>query len=260
MNRTRNGLTKSLPHAALKDVSAKWDQRFTKTSVSQIDCNRCMIFLSHRCAVRIHAIRRPLCQYLGCEYRDKSNAFPLLIVPLRKGFTRTCVTNIITDIIGSKLISYSHRRRRINDVDNVGDFNDDDAEDDDEDDDDIEFYPIRKTLAANVRHELSDTFSLQEMTIVGTDEDDEGDDDNNDNDFGGQAAARKLKGSNKRTSRIANDDDNAAEDDDEDDDDDDSQTLEFLTPQIVGGGGGIIGGRLFGHCTRLICCWNKRRI
>lgn len=73
---------------------------------------------------------------------------------------------------------------------------DDDVDDENIDnDDELSFYPMRKSTArgANIKHELSDTFSLQEMTIMGSDIDD-----NTDND----------------------------------EDDDDSQTLEFLSPKI----------------------------
>lgn len=62
----------------------------------------------------------------------------------------------------------------------------------DDDDDDISFYPVLKSGGAGIKHELSDTFSLQEMTIMGTDDDPT----------------------------------------ENDDDDDDSQTLEFLSPKL----------------------------
>lgn len=62
------------------------------------------------------------------------------------------------------------------------------------DDEDITFYPMNSKKLA--KHELSDTFSLQEMTIV--------------------------DGS-------GNTDDN---DDDDDDDDSESQNLEFLSPKL----------------------------
>lgn len=62
----------------------------------------------------------------------------------------------------------------------------------DDDDEDISFYPILKSGGGAIKHELSDTFSLQEMTIMGTDDD--------------------LT--------------------ENEDDDDDSQTLEFLSPKL----------------------------
>lgn len=42
--------------------------------------------------------------------------------------------------------------------------------DDDDDEDEIAYFPVKSKH--NVKHDLSDTFSLQEMTIMGTESDD----------------------------------------------------------------------------------------
>lgn len=94
----------------------------------------------------------------------------------------------------------------------------------------MDFYPIPKKSTA--KHELSDTFSLHEMTICGTDEDDDEDDDRTNVDT--------------RTGAIF--------DDDEEDDDDDSQTLEFLSPKLV-------RGRSWkDRCSQVFCCGHSMRL
>lgn len=88
----------------------------------------------------------------------------------------------------------------------------------DDDEDEISYYPT----TSGVKHELSDTFSLQEMTIMGTDED-------------------ELSENG--------------------DDDDDSQTLEFLSPKfssgrgIIGDGNG--GNRVVRKLVKCFCCLNR---
>lgn len=58
-------------------------------------------------------------------------------------------------------------------------FSDDDDDEMNDNDDELSFYPMRKSGAngSNIKHELSDTFSLQEMTIMGSDDNTENDED-----------------------------------------------------------------------------------
>lgn len=99
----------------------------------------------------------------------------------------------------------------------------------DDNEDDVDFYPIPKKSSANKQHELSDTFSLHEMTICDSDDEDE-----------------DATNVDTRTGAIF--------DDDDDEDDDDSQTLEFLSPKLV-------RGRSWkDSCSQLFCCGNSLRL
>lgn len=98
----------------------------------------------------------------------------------------------------------------------------------DDNEDDVDFYPIAKKSSSTAKHhhhELSDTFSLHEMTICDTGDEDE-----------------DATNVDTRTAVIF-------DDEDDEDDDDDSQTLEFLSPKLVRSHGGWKE-----RCSHWFCC------
>lgn len=126
------------------------------------------------------------------------------------------------------------------------DVNPSDGNTDEDDLDPVSFFPKlnRKTSdAAHKRQELSDTFSIQEMTIESDQEDEL--------DFQQCRKLSNSKGYKKILNRGLSAENDYLDNDveDHDDDDDDSQNLELLPPNV--------GYNLKEWAQRTLCCFKR---